>query len=52
MMSNVLGGPFNGYSGKQTVNNYKDSEHKSHLLSNDRRNTKRINQKIFYFRFS
>lgn len=25
-MSNVLGGPFNGYSGKQTVNNYKDSE--------------------------
>ena len=25
-MSSVLGGPFNGYSGKQTVTNYKDSE--------------------------
>jgi hypothetical protein len=25
-MSNVLGGPYNGYSGKQTVTNYKDSE--------------------------
>ena len=25
-MSTVLGGPFNGYSGKQTVTNYKDSE--------------------------
>jgi len=24
--STVLGGPFNGYSGKQTVTNYKDSE--------------------------
>jgi hypothetical protein len=24
--SNVLGGPFNGYSAKQTINNYKDSE--------------------------
>jgi hypothetical protein len=26
IMSSVLGGPFNGYSGKQTVTNYKDSE--------------------------
>lgn len=25
-MSNVLGGPYNGYSGKQTVTNFKDSE--------------------------
>jgi hypothetical protein len=25
-MSSELGGPFNGYSGKQTVTNYKDSE--------------------------
>jgi hypothetical protein len=25
-MSDVLGGPYNGYSGKQTVTNYKDSE--------------------------
>ena len=28
-MPNVLGGPFNGYSGKQTVTNYKDSEQTS-----------------------
>lgn len=26
MSSNVLGGPYNGYSPKQTINNYKDSE--------------------------
>ena len=25
-MSNVLGGPYNGYSGKQTVTNFKDSD--------------------------
>lgn len=28
-MSNVLGGPYNGYSGKQTVTNFKDSEQTS-----------------------
>lgn len=28
-MSTVLGGPFNGYSGTQTVTNYKDSEQTS-----------------------
>jgi len=27
MMSNVLGGPYNGYSGKQTVTSYRDGEH-------------------------
>jgi len=26
MMSSVLGGPYNGYSAKQTVTNYKDGE--------------------------
>ena len=34
--SNVLGGPYNGYSAKQTINNYKDSEQTTlrHILRN------------------
>ena len=47
MMSNILGGPYNGYSAKQTVTNHKDGENStSRRVLRDGWNTQNANESI------
>jgi len=47
MMSNILGGPYNGYSAKQTITNHKDGENATtRRLLRDGWNTQNANESI------